>query len=129
MRSVQLAPNCVSTEAWRAITPPRIVAGDQLAAGGTAPLERWNCDVLEAEGAARLMAVIHEIHQACAQLDPGEHLVSLDIFMNFIRRKCCFSDTRGVMSEIYCYSASFFYIILSQIRHIYSTRQLSSLRM
>ena len=91
MRSMQLAPNCVSTEAWRAITPPRIVAGDQLAAGGTAPLERWNCDVLEAEGAARLMAVIHEIHQACAQLDPGEHLVSLDILMNLIRRKCCFS--------------------------------------
>ena len=74
MRSVQLAPNCVSTEVGRAITLPRIVAGDQLATDGTAPLERLDCDVLEAEGAARLMAVVHEMHQACAQLDPGEHL-------------------------------------------------------
>jgi len=35
---------------------------------------RWDCDVLEAEGAARLKAVVHEIHQACTQLNPGERL-------------------------------------------------------
>ncbi|KAI9511913.1 hypothetical protein F5148DRAFT_1167416 [Russula earlei] len=62
-----------TAEAGRAITPPRIVADDQLATD-TAPLGRWDCDVLEAEGAARLKAVVHEIHQACAQLDPGEPL-------------------------------------------------------
>ena len=133
MRSVQLAPKCVSTEAGRAITLPRIVAGDQLATDGTAPLEGWDCDVLEAEGAARLRAVVHEIYQACAQLDPGEHLDSLDIIMNLIRRKCCSSDTRGardaLMSEIYYYTTLFSSIILSKFRHIYSTRQLSSLRM
>jgi len=64
-----------TAEAGRAITPPRIVADDQLAAD-TAPLGRWDCDVLEAEGAARLKAVVHGIHQAaaCAQFDPGERL-------------------------------------------------------
>ena len=29
----------------------------------------WDCDVLEAEGAARLKAVVYEIHQACAQIN------------------------------------------------------------
>lgn len=50
-----------------------IVADDQLVTD-TALLQRWDCDVLEAEGAARLKAVVHEIKQACAQLDPGERL-------------------------------------------------------
>ena len=63
-----------TAEAGRAIiTPPRIVADDQLSID-TAPLGRWDCDVLEAGGAARLKALVHEIHQACAQLDPGERL-------------------------------------------------------
>jgi hypothetical protein len=70
-----------TAEAGRAITPPRIVADDQLATD-TAPLERWDCDVLEAEGVARLKALVHEIYQACAQLDPCEHLNFLDILMN-----------------------------------------------
>jgi hypothetical protein len=64
-----------TAEAGRAMAaiPPRIVTDDQLATD-TAPLQRWDCDVLGAEGTARLKAVVHEIHQACAQLDPGEHL-------------------------------------------------------
>ena len=69
-----------AAENGRAITPPRIVADDQFATD-TAPRERWDCDVLEAEGAARLNAVVHEIHQACARLDPGEHFDSLGILM------------------------------------------------
>jgi len=60
--------NCETTDA-----PPRIVADDQLTTD-TAPLGRWDCDVLEAEGAARLKALVYEIHRACAQLDPGERL-------------------------------------------------------
>ena len=70
-----------TAEAGRAITPPRIVADDQ-GATDTAPLGRWRCDVQEVEGAGRLKAVVHEIHQACAQLDPGEPLHFLDILMN-----------------------------------------------
>jgi hypothetical protein len=73
---------CLYTAAAdHAITPPRIVADNQLATD-TAPLEHWDYDVLEAEGAARLKALVHEIHQACAQLDPREHLNSRDILMN-----------------------------------------------
>ncbi|EMD38600.1 hypothetical protein CERSUDRAFT_49068 [Gelatoporia subvermispora B] len=34
----------------------------------TAPAERWDCDVLDAQGEARLLAVVEEIKQACAQL-------------------------------------------------------------
>ncbi|KIM37625.1 hypothetical protein M413DRAFT_76874 [Hebeloma cylindrosporum] len=60
-----------TAENGRAIIPPRIVADDQLVTD-TAPVERWDCDVLEAEGAARLKALVHEIHQACAHLDSGE---------------------------------------------------------
>jgi hypothetical protein len=69
----------------RGITPPRIVPDDQLTID-IAPRERWNCDVLEAEGAARLKAVVHEIQQACAQLDSGEHfrLNSFKIFLTII---------------------------------------------
>lgn len=59
---------CFYTADDRTITPPRIVADDQFTID-TAPRERWDCDVLEAEGAARLKAVVHEIQQACAQLD------------------------------------------------------------
>jgi hypothetical protein len=72
-----------TAEAGRVITPPRIVADDQLATD-TAPLGRWDCDVLEVEGAARLKAFIHEILQqaAYAQLDPGERLDFLEILLN-----------------------------------------------
>jgi hypothetical protein len=70
-----------TAEAGRAITPPRIVADDQLTTD-TAPLGRWDCDVLEAEGAARLKALVHEIHQACAQFDPGERLDFLNVLTN-----------------------------------------------
>ena len=31
-----------------------------------APPQRWDCDVLEEEGAARLKALVHEIQQECA---------------------------------------------------------------
>lgn len=62
-----------SAEAGHTITPPRIV-GDHRFITDTAPLRRWDCDVLEAEGAARLKVVVHEIHQAYAQLDPGERV-------------------------------------------------------
>lgn len=71
---------CFYTAEDRAITPPRIVADDRLTID-TAPRERWDCDVLEAEGAARLKAVVHEIQQACAQLDSGEHLNSFERFL------------------------------------------------
>ncbi|KIJ95504.1 hypothetical protein K443DRAFT_682951 [Laccaria amethystina LaAM-08-1] len=62
-----------TVEAGSAITPPRIVGKDQLATD-TAPPGRWDCDVLEAEGAARLKAIVHEIGQACAQLGPVTHV-------------------------------------------------------
>lgn len=52
------------------ITPSKIVADNPFNTD-TAPIGRWDCDVLEDEGAARLKAVVHEIHQACAQLEPG----------------------------------------------------------
>ncbi|KAF8220847.1 hypothetical protein L208DRAFT_1416021, partial [Tricholoma matsutake] len=48
---------CFYTTDDRVITPPRIQR------------EHWDCDVLEAEGAARLKAIIHKIQQTCAQLD------------------------------------------------------------
>ena len=60
-----------TAEAGNTITLPRIVADDQFVTD-TAPLGRWDCDVLEAEGAACLKAIVHEIHQACTQLDCGE---------------------------------------------------------
>lgn len=75
---------CFYTAEAGAIRPLRIVADDQLATD-TAPLGRWDCDLLDAEGAARFKAVVHEIHQACAQLDPGERLDFLDILMNLTR--------------------------------------------
>ncbi|KAF8228267.1 hypothetical protein L208DRAFT_1404198, partial [Tricholoma matsutake] len=56
---------CFYTADDRVITPPRIQR------------ERWDCDVLEAEGAAPLKAIIHEIQQTCAQLDsdvPDNHM-------------------------------------------------------
>ncbi|KAF8222530.1 hypothetical protein L208DRAFT_1413296 [Tricholoma matsutake] len=62
---------CFYTADDRVITPPRIVADDQFTID-TAPRERWDCDVLEAEGAARLKAIVHEIQQTCAQLDSEE---------------------------------------------------------
>ena len=31
----------------------------------TAPMERWDCDVLDAEGGARLRAVVDSIKAAC----------------------------------------------------------------
>ena len=57
-----------TAEAGRVISPLRIVADDHFAID-TAPLERWDCDVLEVERAARLKAIVHEIQQECAQLD------------------------------------------------------------
>ena len=63
------------------ISPLRIVADDQLTTD-TAPLGHWDCDVLEAERAARLKAVVQEIQQACAQLDSGERIDFLDIRVN-----------------------------------------------
>ena len=57
-----------TAEAGRVISPLRIVAGVHFAID-TAPLERWDCDVLEVEGAARLKAIVNEIQQECAQLD------------------------------------------------------------
>ena len=54
-----------TAEAGGAITPLRIVSDDQFSID-TAPLECWDCDVLEAEGGARLKTVVYEIH---AQLD------------------------------------------------------------
>ena len=70
-----------TAEAGRAISSLRIVADDQLTTD-TAPLGHWDCDVLEAEGAARLKAVVQEIQQACAQLDSGERIDFLDIHVN-----------------------------------------------
>jgi hypothetical protein len=71
---------CFYTTDSSAITPPRIVGDDQFTID-TAPRERWDCDVLEAEGAARPKAVVHEIQQACAQLDSGEHLNSCEMLL------------------------------------------------
>jgi len=34
----------------------------------TAPAERWNCDVLDAEGEERLRAVVNSIKEDCANL-------------------------------------------------------------
>jgi len=69
---------CFYTAYNHAITPPRIVGDDQLTVD-TAPRERWDCDVVEAEGAARLKAVVHEMQHACDQLDPSEHLNSFEM--------------------------------------------------
>jgi hypothetical protein len=35
---------------------------------GTAPKERWDCDVLEEEGENRFKTMVEEIKQACAAL-------------------------------------------------------------
>jgi hypothetical protein len=37
----------------------------------TAPVERWDCDILDAEGEARLRAVVDEIKQACENIPNG----------------------------------------------------------
>lgn len=68
--SVHLAPNI---EPGHAVTPPRIVSDGQLIID-TAPIGRWNYDVLE-DGAARLKAIADEIHQFCAQLAPSKHII------------------------------------------------------
>ena len=34
----------------------------------TAPAERWDCDVLDAVGEARLRAVVEEIKEACENI-------------------------------------------------------------
>jgi hypothetical protein len=68
-----------TAQVGRGITPRKIVADDEFTTD-TAPVERWDCDVLEEWGAARLKAVVHEIHQACAQLDPGE-IIDWDAFL------------------------------------------------
>jgi len=62
---------CFYTAEAGHITPPRIIADDQLATNDTAPLVRWDCDVLEAEGAARLEALVYEIREAYSLLDSG----------------------------------------------------------
>ena len=58
-----------SLEPGQAITPPRIPGQFD-----TAPIGRWNYDVLEDEGAAHLKAIVSEIHEFCTQLDPGEQM-------------------------------------------------------
>ena len=50
----------ITARARRAITPPRIAADDQFVTD-TAPLGHLDCDVLWAEGAARLKDVVYEI--------------------------------------------------------------------
>jgi hypothetical protein len=35
---------------------------------GTAPEERWDCDILEEEGERRFKSMVEEIKQACAAL-------------------------------------------------------------
>ena len=62
-----------SIEPGHAVTPPRIVSDGQLIID-TAPIGRWNYDVLE-DGAARLKAIADEIHQFCAQLAPSKHII------------------------------------------------------
>ncbi|KZT08512.1 uncharacterized protein LAESUDRAFT_724020 [Laetiporus sulphureus 93-53] len=51
----------------RAMEPPSIAADPELETD-TAPRERWDCDILEEEGARRFQAVVEEIKQACAAL-------------------------------------------------------------
>ena len=75
----------------RVITPPKIVADDQYAFD-TAPQERWDCDVMEADGTARLKAVVYDIHQTCALYDPDTLILwsfsyfnmSLEVFDYFV---------------------------------------------
>lgn len=55
-------------------TSPRKIVSDMSSNTDTAPIGRWCYDVLEDEGAARLKSIVHEIHEACAQLDPSEHI-------------------------------------------------------
>jgi hypothetical protein len=67
-----LAPNCFS-EAGRAITLTRIV----LTINSPLTPPHWNVGNVmywRRRVAARLKVIVHEAHQACAQLDPGEHL-------------------------------------------------------
>jgi hypothetical protein len=35
---------------------------------GTAPQERWDCDILEEEGEKRFKSMVEEIKQACSAL-------------------------------------------------------------
>ena len=83
------------------ITPPKIAAERELITD-TAPIERWDCDVLEAEGAARLKDVVYEIQQACARLDPGEFIDTSDIF------KALISCQRLIDFAIGCQGLSYF---------------------
>ncbi|KAK0185582.1 hypothetical protein F5146DRAFT_1144090 [Armillaria mellea] len=50
------------------IFPPAI-PGDPCFTIDTAPEERWDCSVLEAEGEVKLRAVMDEIKQACALVE------------------------------------------------------------
>lgn len=47
------------------VTPP-FICSDTAAEVDVAPKERWDCDILEDDGAQRLQAVVEEIKQTCA---------------------------------------------------------------
>jgi hypothetical protein len=53
----------------RRLTPSRIVLEPDII-GDTAPQERWNCDVMTAEGEARFKQIVGEIKEMAAAL-PG----------------------------------------------------------
>ena len=46
------------------VTPPGIVPDPQMVTD-TAPIERWDSDILTEEGLQRFMAVVNEIKEGC----------------------------------------------------------------
>ncbi|THH15674.1 hypothetical protein EW146_g4845 [Bondarzewia mesenterica] len=54
-----------------AIILPLPIPRKYLSSTDTAPAERWDCDILEEDGEAKFRAVVDEIQQRCAQLNPS----------------------------------------------------------
>ncbi|EJD05292.1 uncharacterized protein FOMMEDRAFT_80813 [Fomitiporia mediterranea MF3/22] len=48
--------------------PPRITPRNPNIVTDTAPVEWWDCDIMDAQGEARFCTVVDEIKQACARL-------------------------------------------------------------
>jgi hypothetical protein len=50
------------------VIPLNIVPRHPTRVNDTAPVERWDCDILDAEGEARLRAVVDSIKAACENI-------------------------------------------------------------
>lgn len=56
------------TTATNAVTPPAIAA-DPIYLNDLAPAERWDCDLLQPEGTARMLQVVDDVKAMCQALN------------------------------------------------------------